>query len=79
MVINPSHGMLKGGRLRSGARLGMKLAQTTGGRYFGLPEGAIPHKGELMGGLAYKFYLRDEAKKIASVFEEFRGQTLSEV
>jgi len=44
-----------------------------------VPEGAIPHKGELMGGLAYKFYLRDEAKKIASVFEEFRVQTLSEV
>jgi len=39
----------------------------------------MPHKGELLGGLAYKFYLRDEAKKIASVFEEFRVQTLSKV
>jgi len=79
VVINPSHGVLKGGKLRPGAMLGMKLAKATGGRYFGVPEGDIPHKGELLGGLAYKFYLRDEAKKIASVFEEFRGQTLSEV
>lgn len=79
VVINPSHGMLKGGKLRPGAMLGMKLAKATGGRYFGVPEGDIPHKEELLGGLAYKFYLRDEAKKIASVFEEFRIQSLSKI
>ncbi len=79
VVINPSHGTLKGGKLRSGARLGMRLAQITGGRYFGVPEGAIPHKGELMGKAFYKLYLRDEAKKIANVFEEFRVQALSEI
>jgi len=55
------------------------LAQITGGRYFGVPEGSIPHKGEPLSRAFYRLYLRNESRRIATVFEEFRVQAISEI
>jgi magnesium chelatase subunit D len=64
VVINPYHGMVKG-KLKSGTKLGMMIAQITKGKYFGIPENEVDE-------MTRRGYIKKQAQSIAGFFDELR-------
>ena len=77
VVINPAHGQDRNGVLKSGTRLGMKIAQISRGKYYGIPEKEIPPGYTFFAGHAKKRYVERQAQTISQLLDEVRSDFLT--
>ena len=77
VVINPSHGEDRNGKLKSGTRLGMKIAQISNGRYYGISEKEIPSTKTFFAKQFQKRYIERQAQNISQFLDQVRVDFLT--
>lgn len=77
VVINPAHGKTKSGDLYGGSKLGMKIAQISHGKYYGISEKEIPSRSALFAKHFQKRYAQKQAPTISGYLDDFRVDLLT--
>jgi Mg-chelatase subunit ChlD len=77
VVINPAHGKTRDGVLYGGTKLGMKIAQISFGKYYGIPEKEIPSRTAPFAKYFHKRYTQREAKIISGFLDDVRVDLLT--
>jgi Mg-chelatase subunit ChlD len=77
VVINPAHGKTRSGTLYGGTKLGMKIAQISNGKYYGIPEKEVPSRTAPFAKYFHKRYTQREAKIISGFLDDARVDFLT--
>ncbi len=77
VVINPAHGKSKSGELFGGSRLGMKIAEISNGKYYGISEKEIPSRDAFFAKHFRKRYVERQAQTISRFLDDVRVDILS--
>ncbi len=77
IVINPAHGKAKSGELFGGSKLGMRLAQASGGTYHGISEKETPTSSVFFARRLRKRYADRQAQNISKFLDDFRIDLLT--
>jgi magnesium chelatase subunit D len=77
VVINPTHAEEKDGQLKSGTRLGMRIAQISKGRYYAISEKEIPSPYTFFAGRARKRYVERQGQAISEFLDDVRVDFLT--
>lgn len=77
VVINPTHWKDKDGTFKSGTRLGMKIAQISNGRYYGISEKETPSSKTFFARQFQKRYAERQAQNISRFLDDVRVDFLT--
>jgi magnesium chelatase subunit D len=77
VVINPTHWEDREGKLKSGTRLGMKIAQISNGRYYGISEKETPSTKTFFAKQFQKRYVERQARNISQFLDNVRVDFLT--
>jgi hypothetical protein len=77
VVINPTHWEDREGKLKSGTRLGMKIAQISNGRYYGISEKETPSTKTFFTKQFQKRYVERQARNISQFLDNVRVDFLT--
>jgi magnesium chelatase subunit D len=77
VVVNPAHGKAKSGVLFGGSKLGIKIAQFSGGTYYGIPQKEAPSSAAFFAKHFQKRYTDRQAQSISKFLDDFRIDLLA--
>ena len=75
IVINPAHGRFKSGHLWWGTQLAIKVADLSGGKYYGIPEKRYRGRQDPLQKFMKRRYFEVDAKNIHRILVDYRDRS----